>query len=234
MHRTRDNVLHDAILHFHLKLKAFRQLIFVSCSRQLAVFPANHFLTASQNPSHQFREAFHEATTPSLAYNRQNVARAMISLEQCTQISAPIRRCFDLSRSIEVHLLGTEKSGEQAVAGVVTGLIGPNEFVRWRARHLGIRQHLTSKITAFDPPNYFQDTMTEGAFKFMQHDHFFRTLSETGTEMKDRLTFAAPLPVLGPIAERLFLKRYMDRFLGVRNEVLKQVAESDRWRDFLP
>ena len=171
---------------------------------------------------------------PSLAYNRQDVARAMVSLEQCTQISAPIRRCFDLSRSIEVHLLGTEKSGEQAVAGVVTGLIGPNEFVRWRARHLGIRQHFTSKITAFDPPNYFQDTMIEGAFKFMQHDHFFRALSETNTEMKDRLTFAAPLPVLGPIAERVFLKRYMDRFLGTRNEVLKQVAESDRWPDFLP
>jgi hypothetical protein len=30
------------------------------------------------------------------------------------------------------------------------------------------------------------------------------------------------------------LKRYMDRFLGTRNEVLKQVAESDRWPDFLP
>jgi ligand-binding SRPBCC domain-containing protein len=157
----------------------------------------------------------------------------MVSLEQCTQISAPIRRCFDLSRSIEVHLLGTENSGEQAVAGVTTGLIGPNEFVRWHARHLGIRQHLTSKITAFDPPNYFQDTMTEGAFKFMQHDHFFRALSETNTEMKDRLTFAAPLPVLGPIAERVFLRRYMDHFLRTRNEVLKQVAESDRWPDFL-
>ena len=157
----------------------------------------------------------------------------MVSIEQYTQISAPIQRCFDLSRSVEVHLLGTENSGEQAVGGVVTGLIGPNDFVRWRARHFGIRQHLTSKITAFDSPNYFQDMMIEGAFKFMQHDHFFRALSETNTEMKDRLTFAAPLPVLGPIAE-IYLKGYMDRFLRTRNEVLKQVAESDGWSGFLP
>jgi hypothetical protein len=46
--------------------------------------------------------------------------------------------------------------------------------------------------------------------------------------------FAAPLPVLGPIAERIFLKRYMDRFLRTRNEVLKRVAESGRWQDFIP
>src|SRR5579859_1266318 len=135
----------------------------------------------------------------------------MVSIEQYTQISAPIQRCFDLSRSVEVHLLGTENSEEQAVGGVVTSLIGPNDFVRWRARHFGIRQHFTSKMTAFESPNYFQDTMIEGAFKFMQHDHFFRALSETNTEMKDRLTFAAPLPVLGSIAERVFLKSYMDR-----------------------
>ena len=90
----------------------------------------------------------------------------MVRIEQCIQIAAPIRRCFDLSRSIEVHLLGAESSGEQAVGGVITGLIGPNDFVRWRAKHFGIHQHLTSKITAFDVPNYFQDTMTEGVFTF--------------------------------------------------------------------
>jgi hypothetical protein len=158
----------------------------------------------------------------------------MVSIEQCMQIAAPIQRCFDLKRSIELHLLGTEKSGEQAVGGVMTGVIGPNEFVRWRARHLGFRQYLTSKITAFDSPRYFQDTMIEGIFKFMQHDHFFLAVSENNTEMRDRFTFAAPLPVLGPMAEGLFLRRYMERFLRHRNEILKQVAESDRWRDFLP
>ncbi len=120
------------------------------------------------------------------------------------------------------------------MAGVRTGLIGADEWVRWRARHLGVRQHLTSKITAFESPNYFQDTMLEGAFKSMQHDHFFEVVSATETEMRDRFRFAAPLPVLGPLAERLFLKRYMERFLKHRNEIVKQVAESAQWRDFLP
>ena|ERR1700677_2932168 len=107
----------------------------------------------------------------------------MVSIEQRTQIAAPIERCFDLARSIEVHLLGTEETSEQAVEGVRTGLLGPNEFVRWRAKHFGVHQHLTSKIMAFDSPNYFQDTMIEGVFKFMQHDHFFTALAEGQTEM---------------------------------------------------
>jgi ligand-binding SRPBCC domain-containing protein len=158
----------------------------------------------------------------------------MIRIEQRIEIAAPIQRCFDLSRSIEVHLLGTEKTGEQAVGGVTTGLIGLGEFVRWRATHLGVRQHLASKITAFDSPHYFQDTMTEGAFKFMQHDHHFASISDTTTEVRDRFTFAAPIRVLGLLAERLFLPRYMDDLLRTRNAILKEIAESDRWSQFLP
>jgi ligand-binding SRPBCC domain-containing protein len=110
-------------------------------------------------------------------------------------------------------------SGERAVGGVTTGLIALDESVRWRAKHLGVRQHLTSKITAFDFPRYFQDTTIEGAFKFMRHDHFFTAISESRTEMRDRSTFAGPLSVLGNIAEQLFLKRYMDRFLRQRIEI---------------
>ena len=158
----------------------------------------------------------------------------MIVIEQSLKIDAPIQRCFDLCRSIEVHLLGTERTGEQTVGGVTTGLIGQGEWVRWQAKHLGVRQHLTSKITAFESPSYFQDTMLQGAFKFMQHDHFFQKISDNETEMRDRFSFAAPLPVLGPLAERLFLKRYMERFLKHRNEIVKQVAESSEWRNFLP
>ena len=67
----------------------------------------------------------------------------------------------------------------------------------------------------------------------MQHDHYFLANSESETEMRDRLTFAAPLSLLGTIAEHLFLKRYMGRFLRHRNKIVKQVAESDSWQNFI-
>jgi ligand-binding SRPBCC domain-containing protein len=159
----------------------------------------------------------------------------MIELRQRTVIRAPIERCFDLARSIEVHLAGNIHFGEQAVASgdVTSGLIGLGQRVTWRARHFWIWHTLTSEITAFHRPAYFQDTMTEGPFRAMDHDHHFVPLTSTQTEMLDVFRFAAPLPLLGRLAEILFLRRYMDALLTERNLVLKQIGESSEWRNYL-
>ena len=84
------------------------------------------------------------------------------------------------------------------------------------------------------PPTYFQATMVEGIFRSMQADHYFRTLPSGATEMKDLFRVAAPLPLLGPVAELLFLRRYMRALLIERNAVIKQIAESDDWQRYLP
>ena len=158
-----------------------------------------------------------------------------MKLEELTVIHAPVERCFDLARSVEVHLAGNVHSGETAVAtaGVTSGLIGMGQRVTWRAKHFGVWQRLISEITAMDRPAYFQDTMIQGAFRFMKHDHIFRSLSPDETEMKDVFCFAAPLPVLGRLAEIAVLRRYMQALLRERNAVLKGIAESSQWRDYL-
>jgi ligand-binding SRPBCC domain-containing protein len=162
----------------------------------------------------------------------------MITLTETTVIAAPIARVFDLARSVEVHLAGNTHFGEQAVAleGATTGLLTLGDTVTWRARHFFLRQRLTSRITAFDPPIYFQDTMLRGAFHSMQHDHHFRTLPNGQTEMRDIFRFAAPVPLLGRIAEALILRRYMQSLLHERNEVIQQIGESpnSEWQRYLP
>ena len=160
----------------------------------------------------------------------------MIRLEETTIIEAPIERCFDLSRSVEVHLLSNVHSGEQALAvrGATSGLVGLSEEVTWRAKHFGIWQNLTSKITAMESPCYFQVTMVRGIFRSMQADHLFQSLEAGGTEMKDVFSIGAPLPLLGTLAEALFLRRYMLALLRERNAVIKRVAESSEWGQYLP
>jgi len=160
----------------------------------------------------------------------------MICLEEITVIDAPIERCFDLSRSVEVHLVANIHSGEQALAvgGITSGLPELSQQVTWRAKHFGVWQNLTSKFTAMQPPTYFQATMVKGIFRSMQADHYFRTLPSGATEMKDLFRVAAPLPILGPIAETLFLRRYMLALLRERNAVIKQIAESNDWQRYLP
>jgi hypothetical protein len=160
----------------------------------------------------------------------------MIYLEEHTEIHAPMQRCFDLARSVEVHLLSNVHSGEQALAtgGITSGLIGLNEQVTWRAKHFGVWQNLTSRITELRGPEFFQVTVVRGIFRVMQADHIFRALPGGATDMVDHFRIAAPLPVLGWLAEKLFLRRYMRALLLERNSVIKRVAESDEWKQYLP
>jgi ligand-binding SRPBCC domain-containing protein len=155
---------------------------------------------------------------------------AVIRLE--TRIAAPLERVFDLARSINAHQDSTTGTGEKAIAGVVTGLIGAGGEVTWEAKHFGVRQRLKVRITQFDPPRHFQDIMVKGAFAHMTHDHFFEP-NDGGTLMVDRFEFRAPLGVLGRIAEAVFLTGYMRRFIKRRNAILKQTAESDDWKKYL-
>lgn len=157
----------------------------------------------------------------------------MVEIEISTFIAAPRERVFDLSRSIDLHQRSTARTAERAVAGRMSGLIGAGETVTWRARHLGVTQHLTSRISGCECPRWFRDEMVSGAFAWMQHDHWFDEV-DGGTVLRDSMRFAAPLGPLGRIAEALVLRRYMTRFLAERNAVIKRVAESEEWRGFLP
>jgi ligand-binding SRPBCC domain-containing protein len=156
----------------------------------------------------------------------------VVHLKLITEISAPIARCFDLSRSIDLHLESIAWSQENAIAGVNTGLIGMGEEFTWRGRHFGFAITHTSRITAYERPIYFQDAMMRGAFKSYCHDHYFETRAER-TIMRDDVKFAAPLGLLGLSVEKLVLGRYMRRLLLQRNALIKQVAEGSEWQQYV-
>lgn len=124
-------------------------------------------------------------------------------------------------------MLSTAETGEKVIAGRTKGLIEPNETVTWRAKHLGVWQNLTSKITEFDAPHYFVDEMVSGAFSSFRHEHHFEE-SKSGTLMKDIFTFESPLGPIGTLANKLFLTKYMTYFLEQRNKTIKEYAESGK------
>lgn len=143
-----------------------------------------------------------------------------------TVVNAPIDVVFDLSRSIDLHTISTAHTNEQAVAGKTTGLIGMGESVTWKARHFGVTQLLSSKITAFSRPNSFTDEMVSGAFKRFKHDHKFS--EENGIVlMTDIFDYTSPYGIFGRIADYLFLKRYMTELLTERNRIVKAFAEDN-------
>ncbi len=147
---------------------------------------------------------------------------AKIVLE--TRVAAPPERCFDLSRDLDLHLHTMNESGERIVAGRDSGLIELGEEVTWEARHFGIRHRHTSRITLFDRPRHFRDTMVKGRFAKFEHDHFFAAVDE-GTLMRDILEFASPFGLVGRLVDWLALKRYLSDLLSKRNQIIKRQAE---------
>ena len=149
---------------------------------------------------------------------------AAIHLE--TFIAAPIERCFDLMRDVAVHTRSTAGTHERAVAGKTSGLLEAGDQVTWEAVHLGGRRRLTVRVTRCEPPRVFEDEQVRGAFRTFHHRHTFHTVAG-GTLMVDDVRYTAPLRPLGGLADRLFLERYLRRFLARRAEALKALAEDE-------
>lgn len=149
-----------------------------------------------------------------------------------TQINSDIKTCFDLSRSIDLHKISTAKTNETAIDGIISGLINLNEFVTWEATHFGIRQKLTSKISALESPKYFRDEQIKGIFKFIIHDHYFE--SQNGiTIMKDIFNFQSSFGFLGKIFDKYVLTKYLTKLLIQRNKIIKEFAETQKWKIIL-
>lgn len=149
------------------------------------------------------------------------------------EINAPVERVFDLARCIDLHVETMKRCNEEAIDGIKQGLINLDESVTWQATHFGVRQKLTSKITAFDRPRYFRDEMQKGAFKRFAHDHYFEEIENGKTLMRDVFDYQSPFWIFGKVADALFLENYMMQILTERNTLIKKVAESDGWQKFI-
>ena len=140
-----------------------------------------------------------------------------------TESSLPPERLFDLARSIDVHVESQKGSGERAVAGVTSGLIGEGQEVTWRARHFGIPLTMTSRVTQVDFPRSFTDEQVRGPFKSFRHVHEFEA-TPGGCIMTDRVEFAAPFGLLGRAAGKLVLRPYLQRLIRDRGRFLAGIG----------
>lgn len=140
-----------------------------------------------------------------------------------TESSLPPERLFDLARSIDVHVESQKGSGERAVAGVRSGLIGEGQEVTWRARHFGIPLTMTSRVTQVDFPRSFTDEQVRGPFRSFRHVHEFEA-TPGGCIMTDRVEFAAPFGLLGRAAGKLVLRPYLQRLIRDRGRFLAGIG----------
>ncbi len=149
-------------------------------------------------------------------------------------VQASVERCFDLARSVDLHVDSSTGIGARAMGGRRGGLSGEGDHTVWSARFFGVRFAMTTRIEDFASPARFGDRMTRGLLRKFEHVYRFRPLPGGGCGMSDELTVEAPFGPLGRWMERLYLTRRMDGLVCSRLEHIKRVAEGDDWRRYLP
>ena len=156
----------------------------------------------------------------------------MPTIHLTTFVAAPPERVFDLSRSIELHKKSMSHTREEAIAGTTSGLIGMDETVTWKAKHLFKTRILRSKITSMKRPLSFTDEMVDGDFRSLKHEHHFKRI-DNGTLIIDLFHFESPYGGLGRLANQIFLTNYLKKLLEDRNQLIREYAESEKWRFIL-
>ena len=148
-------------------------------------------------------------------------------------VRAPVERCFDLARNVDLHVDSSTGIGARAVGGRRAGLSGEGDETVWSARFFGVRFPMTTRIGDFAFPARFGDRMTRGLLRRFEHVYRFRSLDDGSCAMSDELVVEAPFGPLGRWMERLYLARRMDELVRSRLEHIKRVAEGDGWRRYL-
>lgn len=152
----------------------------------------------------------------------------MPTIHLTTFIAAPAERVFDLSRHVDLHRQSMIKFGEEAVAGVRSGMVEKGDTITWKARHFFKNRFLRTRIVQMERPSFFVDEQSQGDFKMMRHEHYFKPC-DNGTIMIDLFRFESPYGVIGRWFNRFCLTAYMRKLLVQRNETIREFAETDQW-----
>jgi ligand-binding SRPBCC domain-containing protein len=158
----------------------------------------------------------------------------MNKIEFNTYIKAPVERCFDLSRSIDFHKKSLSPMvKEESVAGCTTGLIGYNQRVLMQSKLWSYQFSTELKMTKFNPPYFLSFEIADSHFESAFHDYYFYDISDE-TVMVNHFYYKLKLGIIGEIGNLLFLEKYITRTITTRNDLLREYAETDQWREILP
>ena len=156
----------------------------------------------------------------------------MFTLRHGLLIQAPIGLCFALS----THLRVVERVlGMHPVEGRTAGLVTAGDTVRWEGMRFGFANYHVSLVPpdTWNPPHFFQARMITGRFRSFEHDHSF-VETANGTFLDDCIRFTMPFGRAGDLVGRAAIVPHILGLMRRRLGLLKCLAETDEWRDYLP
>lgn len=156
----------------------------------------------------------------------------MPTIHLTTFIAAPIERVFDLSRHLAIYKVSIQQRNERFSSGAASNLVSQGETMTFQAKHLGKTRLVTTRVTELQKPSRLVQEQVKGDLLHFRHEHHFKRV-DNGTILIDMIDFDGPRDVVGKLIGKFYLKEYLEKFINKRNSLIRQYAETDKWRAVL-
>jgi ligand-binding SRPBCC domain-containing protein len=147
-------------------------------------------------------------------------------------IQAPVDRVFNLSRHLVLRKKSLMAPKEQLMSSSAENLVQQGETITFRAKHLGKTREVTARVTELTQPLHFTEEQVRGDLKSYRHEFHFKP-ADNGTILIDILEYEGPRDMLGSLASAFFLRKYLESIVRRQHQLLREYAESEKWRAVL-
>ncbi len=86
-----------------------------------------------------------------------------------------------------------------------------------------IKQNWVTEITRVKEQKYFVDEQRFGPYKMWHHEHFFETIANGKTLMKDKVSYKIPFGFFGHFAHSIFIKKQLTFIFKYRHNTLEKL-----------
>lgn len=101
--------------------------------------------------------------------------------------------------------------------------IYPGLMISYRVRPVrGVGMNWLTEITHVREPHYFIDEQRAGPYALWHHEHSL-TPTEKGVFMTDLITYRPPLGPLGALANRIFIRRQLEKIFHYREQRMEEI-----------
>ena len=144
--------------------------------------------------------------------------------------SAPI--VFDLVRHVGVHRDAMAAYNQEAVAGTRFGLLESGDTITWRARHFFRERLIRLRVTELVASERLIQEQLMGPFQSFRHERHVKPC-DNGSFLIDLVHYEWKHGQFGRIADRFYLRSYVERLLHIHIDAIRKAAEGSRWKTYL-
>ncbi len=104
----------------------------------------------------------------------------------------------------------------------ISGELATGTLIRYKLRWHGLPMRWTSEIVDWDPPHCFVDNQIKGPYALWHHEHRLASQGE-GTLIRDEVTYALPLGVIGRLINALFVHKDVEGIFDYREQRMREL-----------